>query len=167
MDVRQIKVGGPFAGAYGVGAEFTPEQRAAFSHSIDLVYDGFIQRVSSGRKLSPERVREIAKGRVWTGSQAYALGLVDQLGGFYDAVDRAKALAGLKGEVRLKKFGVSQSPFEAIGRAMSTQATSLRTLARAASVLSDPQAESALEELHAARLRAGGANLLAPTPSWR
>ncbi len=167
MDVRQIKVGGAFAGAYGTGAEFTPEQRAAFAHSIDLVYDGFIQRVSSGRKLSPERVREIAKGRVWTGSQAYALGLVDQLGGFYDAVDRAKALAGLKGEVRLKKFGVSRSPFDAIGHALGADAASIRTLARAASVLSDPQARGALDELRAARLRADGANLLAPMPSWR
>ena len=167
VDVRQIKVGGPFAGAYGLGAEFTPEQRTAFAHSIDLVYDGFIQRVSSGRKLSPERVREIAKGRVWTGSQAYALGLVDQLGGFYDAVERAKALAGLKGEVRLKKFGVSRSPFGAIGRALGADAASLRTLARAASVLSDPQAQGALDELRAARLRADGANLLAPVPSWR
>ena len=167
VDVRQISVGGPFAGAYGVGSEFTPQQRAAFAHSIDLVYDGFIQRVASGRRLKAERVREIAKGRVWTGAQAYSLGLVDQLGGFYDAVERAKALAGIKGEVRLKRMGVTMSPFDAIGRAFSADSASIGALAKAASVLTDPKAQSMLDELHAARLRGDGANLLAPIPSWR
>jgi len=167
VDVRQVSVGGPFAGAYGLGSEFSPQQRAAFAHSVDLVYDGFIQRVASGRRLKPERVREIAKGRVWTGAQAYSLGLVDQLGGFYDAVDRAKALAGIKGEVRLKKMGVVQSPFDAIGRAFSADATSIRALASAASVLSDPHAQEMIRDLRAAQLRTQGADLLAPMPTWR
>ncbi len=112
-------------------------------------------------------MREIAKGRVWTGAQAYSLGLVDQLGGFYDAVERAKALAGIKGEVRLKRMGVTMSPFDAIGRAFSADSASIGALAKAASVLTDPKAQSMLDELHAARLRGDGANLLAPIPSWR
>ena len=56
--------------------------------------DEWIERAPVDYKnLPPERVREIAKGRVWTGVQARQLHLVDQLGGYYDAIDRAKALA--------------------------------------------------------------------------
>ena len=94
VDMRPISVGGDYAGADGAAQPFDTRQRAAFSAAIDKVYDGFISRVAAGRKLSPDRVREIARGRVWTGVQAKQLGLVDELGGFYQAVDKAKALAG-------------------------------------------------------------------------
>ena len=164
VDVRQTQVGGPFAGAYSIGQEFTPEQRAAFAKSIDIVYDGFVQRVSTGRKLSADRVREIAKGRVWTGAQAKDLGLVDELGGFYEAVAKAKQLAGITGEVRLKKMGVSRSPFQAIGRALSADAASIRVLAQAGGLLQDKHAEGLIDQVNQARLRADGANLLAPLP---
>jgi protease-4 len=73
---------------------FTPDQRAKFAAWMDRIYAGFVSRVAEGRKLPPERVREIAKGRVWTGVQAKQLGLVDELGGFYEAVDKAKAWPG-------------------------------------------------------------------------
>jgi protease-4 len=167
VDLRQLKVGGPFAGAYATGPEFTPEQRAAFSRSIDLVYDGFIQRVSTGRRLPPDKVRQIAKGRVWTGEQAFGLALVDQLGGFYDAVDKAKALAGLKGEVRLKRMGSSKSTLEAIGRLFSGNAASIRGLVKLGQVLSDPKVEGVMDRIQAARLEPQATDVLAPLPSWR
>ena len=167
VDLRQLKVGGPYAGAYALGAPFTPEQRAAFSKSIDLVYDGFIQRVSSGRRLAPDKVRQIAKGRVWTGAQAYGLGLVDQLGGFYDAVDRAKALAGIKGEVRIKRMGASKSTFEALGRMLSADAASIHGLAKLGQVLSDAKVAGVLDQVRAAQLGPQSGDLLAPVPSWR
>ena len=168
VDMRQLKVGGPYAGAYAVGPEFTPQQKAAFSHSIDLVYDGFIQRVADGRRMSPDKVRQIARGRVWTGEEAFGLGLVDQLGGFYDAVDKAKALAGLKGGVRLKRMGQSKSAFEALTRVFSADAASLGNLARLGRVLSDPKVEGVMDQIDAARLHAEGAgDVLAPMPGWR
>ena len=169
VDLRQLRVGGSYAGSYSTGAEFTPEQKAAFAKSIDLVYDGFIQRVSNGRRLSPDRVREIAKGRVWTGEQAYGLGLVDQLGGFYDAVDKAKALAGLKGQVRLKRMGSPKSTLEAIGRMFSADAASLNGLVRLGRTLSDAKVEGVMDQVEMARIRAeGSGDLLAPLPfSWR
>ena len=167
IDMRQMQVGGPYAGAYSSGAEFTPAQQAAFSHSIDQVYDGFIQRVSTGRHLPAARVRDIAKGRVWTGAQARALGLVDQLGGFYDAVDKAKALAGIKGDVRLKRMTSTRSPFGSFGHAIGADATSISAFGRIASLLSAPPAQEVVDELNQARLRAAGANVLAPVPNWR
>ena len=169
VDLRQLRVGGAYAGSYSSGSEFTPEQKAAFSKSIDLVYDGFIQRVADGRRMTPDRVRQIAKGRVWTGEQAYGLGLVDQLGGFYDAVDKAKALAGLKGEVRLKRMGSPKSTFEALSRVFSADAASLNGLVRLGRTLSDTRVEGVMDQVEMARLRAVGAgDVLAPLPfSWR
>ena len=139
------------------------------ARSIDTVYAGFIQRVATGRKMKPEKVREIAKGRVWTGAQALELGLVDQLGGFYDAVDKAKALAGLKGEVRLKRMGSPKSTLEALSRVFSADAASLNGLVRLGRTLSDTRVEGVMDQVEMARLRAVGAgDVLAPLPfSWR
>ena len=168
VDLRQLKVGGPYAGAYATGSEFTPQQKAAFAHSIDVVYEGFLQRVANGRRMPLDKVRQIAKGRVWTGEQARGLGLVDQLGGFYDAVAKAKTLAGLKGEVRLKRMGQPKSAFEALSRVFSADAASLGGLARLGRVLSDPKMAGVMDQVDAARVRAeGGGDVLAPLPSWR
>ena len=163
VDVRQLGVGSSYAGAFGMGREFTPTERAAFSRWMDRIYDNFIQRVSVGRNLPPDRVREIAKGHVWTGAQAKELGLVDQIGGFYDAVDKAKALAGVTRETRLKRMTPSNSPFEAVQKLLGVSASSARTLAAAAWVFGDPRAQSIMDELAQARLRSQGAMVLAPT----
>ncbi len=162
VDVRHLSVGGPYASAFGVGDQFTPDQRAAFAHWMDRIYDNFVQRVSDGRKLPVERVREIAKGHVWTGAQARDLGLVDQLGGFYDAVDKAKQLAGVTGEARLKRMSPSNSPFEALQKMLGVSASSARTLAAAAWVFGDPKARQVIDDLAAARLREQGAMVLSP-----
>jgi len=163
VDVRQLSVGGQYAGGFGIGQEFTPQQRAAFAHWMDRIYDNFVHRVAAGRKLSPDRVREIAKGHVWTGVQAKDLGLVDRIGGFYDAVDTAKALAHISGEARLKRMSPNGSALEAIQKMMGISASSARTLAAAAWVFGDPRAQGILDELGQARLRSEGAMVLAPT----
>jgi protease-4 len=161
-----VHVGGDYAGAFGTGDGFTPDQRAKFAGWMDRIYAGFITRVAEGRKLSPERVREIAKGRVWTGEQALQLGLVDELGGFYQAVDKAKALAGINGEAKLKRMDGGKSPFDAIERALGVSSTSMRTIAASAWILGDPRSQIIMDELAHARLRAapGGASVLADTP---
>lgn len=69
-----------------------------------LVFDvqrQFVEAVAQGRDLPVEKVREIADGRVLSGAQCKDLGLVDQLGNFEDAVELAKTLTGIKGEVTL------------------------------------------------------------------
>jgi protease-4 len=64
-------------------------------------YDEFIQAVVKGRKLSTEEVEEAAQGRIYTGSQALDVKLVDKLGGLSDAVDLAREEAKIMGEPRL------------------------------------------------------------------
>ena len=67
-------------------------EKLALHRELDAVYDGFVRVVAKGRRLGEERVRELAEGRVWTGADAYDRGLVDQLGGLSDAIDRAREL---------------------------------------------------------------------------
>jgi protease-4 len=76
----------------------TPAERALLQGVIDNVYLQFIQAVADSRKLSLEKVRPLADGRIFSGSQAKDLGLIDHLGNFTDAVEQAMQLAGLKGE---------------------------------------------------------------------
>ena len=166
VDTKDLHVGGDYSQAFGSAEGFTPDQRAKFAGWMDRIYAGFVARVAEGRKLPPERVREIAKGRVWTGEQAKQLGLVDELGGFYDAVNKAKALAKLDDSVRLKRMDGGKSPFEAFERLLGVSEASARTLAAAAWVLGDPRSQAILDEMAHARLRAapGGASVLADTP---
>jgi len=68
----------------------------------DDVYSQFVQAVAQGRHLPEARVREIAEGRIYTGKRAKELKLVDELGGFDDAVAAAWELAGQSGEPKVQ-----------------------------------------------------------------
>lgn len=160
VDMRQLGVGSSYAGAFSAGRGFSPQDRATFAAWMDRTYARFITRVSEGRGMAPERVREIAKGRVWTGAQAKQLGLVDELGGFYQAVDKAKILAKLEGEPRLKRLTPGASTFKAIEQMLGVQASSARTLAAAAWVFGDPRAQGLMDQLAEARMRADGRAML-------
>jgi len=74
---------------------YTEEERRKVLANMQEIYWLFKQRVAEGRQMAVEDVEEIARGRVWTGRQALELGLVDELGDFQTAVERAKMLAGL------------------------------------------------------------------------
>lgn len=68
---------------------------------IDDVHTQFIEAVAEGRKMEPEAVRLLADGRVFTGRQAMAAGLVDELGNLQDAIAVAAELAGIEGEPKV------------------------------------------------------------------
>ena len=74
----------------------TPEERAIFQGLIDSMYQRFLTVVQEGRpSLSMEQIRKLADGRVYTGDQAKAAGLVDEIGYLEDAVEAAKKKAGI------------------------------------------------------------------------
>jgi protease-4 len=162
VNFESLEVGGDYTGAFNAGEPFNQAQRAEFSEFLDRIYQGFITRVAEGRKLPVARVNEIARGRVWTGAQARELRLVDETGGFYQAVARAKALAKINPdeEVHLKRFSADSSPFEAFGQMFGASAGAVRTLAAAAWLFADPRAEAIMDELVQARLRERGATVL-------
>lgn len=164
VDTKQITVGGDYAGAFGSSEGFTPRQRAQFAGWMDKIYDGFIQRVADGRKLSPDRVREIAKGRVWTGAQAKELGLVDKIGGFDTAVAEARRLAGFKPEdnVPLRYLPKVRSPFEGMGQAVEAGADSAHALITLGQTLGDPKVQAAVRAVRRVNARAEDSSVLAP-----
>lgn len=86
--------------------EYSPEQWERIQAWLDEVYEDFVQKVSQDRELDLEGVRRAAKGRIWSGQDAKALGLVDLLGGFEASVQAAKTAAGIpeKEKVGLKIF---------------------------------------------------------------
>ncbi len=83
------------ADAWSINARFTPEQQEQVEAEADLFYTDFVERVAEGRNLSVDAVDAVARGRVWTGADALDHGLVDELGGLRAAVRKAKILAGL------------------------------------------------------------------------
>lgn len=82
------------ADAWSTNAPFTDEQHARVEAEADLLYRDFVERAAEGRKLPIEEMESLARGRVWTGSDAKERGLVDHVGGLRAAVTRAKVLAG-------------------------------------------------------------------------
>jgi protease IV len=166
LDLRDIGVGSPYAAAFAAGKSFTPEQKTAISGWFDEIYNAFIDRVAKGRNIPAERVREIAKGHVWTGEQAKGLKLVDEVGGFYEAVAVAKKLAKIdaKAGVKLVNFPDNSSPFAMFAKATSMAHSGLKALSLMGWAMSDPKAQAILEQMGQARLRAQGAAVLAPTP---
>ncbi len=73
----------------------TAEEKAVMQEMIEKGYDEFLTRVAQGRNLTKKQVDSIAQGRVWLGSDALEIGLVDQLGNLQDAVEEAANLADL------------------------------------------------------------------------
>lgn len=97
------------ADAWSINAPFTPQQHAMVEAEADLFYDDFIRRVSEARSMTVDEVDAIARGRIWTGADAFERGLVDELGGYRIAVRRAKMLAGLDADADVRLVGYPSS----------------------------------------------------------
>ncbi|MCK6447939.1 MAG: signal peptide peptidase SppA [Planctomycetes bacterium] len=87
------------------------EELALVQRHIDRIYDGFLERVSTGRALDRAVVEEHAQGRVWSGTRAKELGLVDELGGLDDAIALAAEKAGV-GDDYFVTFPERRNPFD-------------------------------------------------------
>jgi protease-4 len=88
----------PLADIFGT-APLDPDRRARVEAWMEDLYESFKAKVAEGRDIPPEKVEEIARGRIWTGQDALELGLVDRLGGLDEAIDLAKELADLDPDV--------------------------------------------------------------------
>jgi len=97
-----VKVDGigtnPLAGGMRLDRSLSADTKQLLQSSVDHAYAEFLQRVSEGRKKTPEDIDKIAQGRVWAGADAERIGLVDHLGGLADAVSAAAKLADLNGD---------------------------------------------------------------------
>lgn len=91
---KEIIAHGQNATLYSDYGGFTPTERERVEKMMKTVYEDFVRKAAAGRNKSFEEIDEIAQGRVWTGKQAKALGLVDELGGLDTALSIAKKQAG-------------------------------------------------------------------------
>jgi protease-4 len=84
-----------------ISRQMTEEEKRVMELSLKDVHEQFIQAVSESRKINIEDVRKLADGRIYTGKQALELKMIDELGNFSVAIDRAAEYAGLKGKPEL------------------------------------------------------------------
>lgn len=101
----------------------TPAQRASIMRGVDKVYETFTQDVAAGRNLPIEKVLDIAGGRVWSGSDALGIGLIDAYGGLKTAIALAVDKADLGENFRVVE--VTQQP-SGLAAMLSTLNVSVR-----------------------------------------
>jgi len=82
------------AGAYDPRKALDPRVQALVQSGVQHIYADFVGKAAQARKLEVSQVNALAQGRIWTGAQAQAHGLVDRVGSFNDAVEAARALVG-------------------------------------------------------------------------
>ena len=121
----EVVTDGAHADLFSPTTRFSESAREAVQAQIDDTYERFLQVVAGGRGLSRDEVHQMAQGRVWTGRQAYANGLVDELGGFHRAIEVAKAEAGIAEDspVDLVTYPQPRSFFEVLRNSFGVGAT--------------------------------------------
>jgi protease-4 len=85
----------PKADAESFYRPFTDEERRELGVKVKQFYDLFVARVAEGRRMTPDAVDAVGRGRVWTGAQAIDKGLVDRLGGLREALEEARKLGAV------------------------------------------------------------------------
>jgi len=160
---------GPMSQIYSPFRPFTPEERARVGAQMKSTYDLFVSRVAEGRNMTTEQVHAVAQGRVWTGAQAKARGLVDELGGLDVALRIAKDRAKLdpSREVSLIVYPPKRSLFEALTNPFgaSVRSGGVQSLLQSpASAVLDPLVRAAAT---LTRFRRGEMLTLLPNVFWR
>jgi protease IV len=95
---------GAHARMFSATRDFTSSEWERVNATLDRIYDDFTAKVAEGRDMTREKVHELARGRVWTGADAKANGLVDELGGLDLAIDLARRKAGLAADAPTRVF---------------------------------------------------------------
>ncbi len=146
-NVEPISVGGQFTQAYSSVQSFTPEQRQAFHDGMARTYEDFTGIVAAGRDLPLETVLNIAKGRVWTGVQALEIGLVDELGGLRDAIDKARELAGIEADDKfvVRRFPTPEPPLTQLKRYFGISSETAEAMATMRALAESPQVQMLLK----------------------
>ena len=149
-----ITVGGDLASAFSLET-FTDTQRAEFREGLTRVYDRFMEIVADGRELDEARVREIARGRVWSGVDGVELNLVSEIGGFIDAIDKAKELADIPADTRVRTafYPAPATPEMIIAEMFGASAESAEAAARFNALMENPSIQALMEQSEALNSR--------------
>jgi protease-4 len=87
-----------------------PYEKEIMQMNVDAIYSDFVSKVASGREMKKEAVDSIGQGRVWSGSSALRIGLIDEMGGLEAAIKGAAELAGIT-EYSVKELPVIEDPY--------------------------------------------------------
>lgn len=101
----------PNAADYSVFKPLADNYRFIAQEGVEKIYTTFVNRVAAGRKMTFEQVDAIAQGRVWSGSEALKIGLVDQIGGLDDALDYAAELVKTE-KYKTQNYPIYEKDFE-------------------------------------------------------
>ena len=159
-----VSVGGDFANAYGV-APFNQAQEAEVRDQLKRGYDRFVGLVAEGRGKTFEQVHDVARGRVWSGAQAKENGLVDEIGGFMTAIDKAKELGKIAADVEpmLVFYPHRKSGFEALEDLFGVSTETVRAAAVLSALAGDARTQALIEELKVAdAINSGEAMAMGP-----
>ena len=118
---------GKYAEIFTVDRPKTPDELGLIQHIVDDFYLKFKTRVSTGRKLTIDQVEEIAQGRVWSGEEALKIGLVDEMGGFEQALAFAKNKAGLSTDAKIIEYPAPKDLTEQFAELFSGESKPLAT----------------------------------------
>jgi protease-4 len=118
---ENIVKSGPYKDIGNPLRPITEPERSLLQGMVDDVYGQFVNAVATGRNLDPARVRELADGRLFSGQQAKAAGLVDELGGLNTAIRLAWERGGQTGEPRVRKVKGAWHPWwlDLLGQALT------------------------------------------------
>ena len=108
----------PHSDLQGIARPKSDEQIALYQKSISDFYDRWISTIGQYRSIDEERIREIARGRVWSGRDAVELKLADEIGDLYDAIRYAANAANLSGEYDLLDFPAMKTQEEIVAEAL-------------------------------------------------
>ncbi|GAB4514094.1 MAG: hypothetical protein Kow0047_25850 [Anaerolineae bacterium] len=95
---------GPRKAEGTIWEKLSPEARQILQQLIEEAHATFVQVVAEGRGMSIEEVQRLADGRIYSGYQAWELGLVDELGTLDDAINKAAELGGIEGRPRIQEY---------------------------------------------------------------
>jgi protease-4 len=112
---------GEHAAMFGTTHPYSEDEWALINRWLDHIYADFTGKVARGRGMTAERVHELARGRVWTGADALAHGLVDELGGLDLATSLARARAGLPDDAPVRGYPRNR-PIDRLRPATSSEA---------------------------------------------
>jgi len=102
---------GQYASSLNLFHDHAPDEAAIFQQTTENTYEMFLKRVADGREMTRDAVHAVAQGRVWTGTKAQELGLVDEIGDLEAAIAEAKELAGLE-TYRITEYPKVKDPFQ-------------------------------------------------------
>jgi protease-4 len=154
----------------------TQEERDTMLGLLEQTYEDFVGKAALGRNMTFEQIHEVAQGRVWSGRDAKRLGLIDETGGLFDAIDKAEELAGFDPaedaslEIYPRKLSLADMLERAFGGfgasvaagspAMSSRAALMASFGPAIELLPDGIVDDALLLVHV--LRGEGMAVMAP-----